>query len=793
MASTSEISLSLVGFLCLLLGGLTLFAGRLEGQEMSQEELRQALAGLEAKVEKAKEQEVPTLYAEVPLKVGATFLERDWEEERIAERRADWAAFLRRQIHYESRQLDALLAGAPDPRAVPPIPDYTQLVKRGNYLCLDGKPVLLVTTRRGRRRVDHRYAGRGQLWGFVSSVGAHRYDFHQTPIWELYQKDPKSHRVFDGGWCGHIIKDRWSIGGYGGEETECIISLDYPPMLEAVRKSIVAKARQFREDPNYNRFKLLALQWELTYQNYDEPSKVKWQNWLKRRYGTIARLNSIWKTNLTGFEEVTLPPVQWNAEQNPAKFYDFGEFNLWRFTDYLLWARKVVEQELPGWPMSTGGGQPFGSGFAHQGIDEEYLRVNGVVDAFLSETGSRSWGTASFMDLQHSIDPDALIHDPEYHATGGLMPLMFFHGAAVIDFYDWTGSGVNSTLPHGYATLRGTLDVRRLAEYVVQFPKASPQAALLYSRASLIQRFPGTTGRRGVNTPYTLELQKCYRAGTLLDTPMGFITSRQVKAGIREDLKVIIVPGAYYADADVVAKIVSFAEAGGTVLILPTSFVADEYNRRRHYLKDVGIEILKEEVPNYLASKARPGVSMPGSEYDFIQGPIAETIVTDEPVAQVNWQVDGPRPADTLVGRGIKQTIRLSGDHDVLATFEDGSPAIVSRSRGRGEIIYSAVQLEQESTGDVLDWVYDRAEVERLVRVKSPTGERVPGLESRTVAFGDGYLTYVYNMTERTVTASLRPTVSVRKVEDLTYARTVEPTATFEVGPYDFYVLRLLR
>jgi hypothetical protein len=778
--------------------------------EVSRDGLREALADLKAKVEKAQAQNLPTLYAEVPLTVGMRFVEQDWDSRRIGNRRADWVAFLLRQIRYESQALDDLLAGKPDPRPVPPIPDYAALAKQGNYFCLDGKPALLVTTRypraetdetasseaaraRARGQVDYRYAGRGELWGFVSSVGAHRYDFQTTPIWELYQKDPKSHRVFDGGWCGHIIKDRWSIGGYGGTETECIISLDYPPMLEAVRKSILMKAEEFRKDPNYNRYKMLALQWELTYQNYDEPSKVKWQNWLSRRYGTIEELNSIWKTDLTDFDAVTLPPVDWNAEENPAKFYDFGEFNLWRFTDYLLWARNVIEEQLPGWPTTTGGGQPFGSGFAHDAVDEEYLRVNGVVDIFLSETGSRSWGTAVSMELQHSMDPSAAIQDPEYHAAGGLMPLMFFHGAAVIDFYDWAGAGANAALPHAYATLRGTLDVRRLAEYVVQFPKASPQAAILYSRASLIQRFPGTTGQRGVDTPYTLELQKCYRAGTLLDTPMGFITTRQVKAGIRDDLKVIIVPGVYFANADEVAKVLSFAEAGGTVVMMPTSFVADEYNRRRDYLKGLGVTILREEVPNYLAAKARPGVSVPGSEYDFIQGPIAETIVTEEPTAAMTWKAEGPKPADSLAGRGIRQTIAVAGDHQVLAAYEDGSPAVVAKPHGRGEVIYVAMQLEQGSVADLLDWVYDRASVERLLRAKSPTGERIPGLESRTVRYGDGFLTYLYNMTERTVTASLHPTMKVRSIEDLTYARTQEPSATFELGPYEFCVLKLLQ
>ncbi|GAF99811.1 unnamed protein product, partial [marine sediment metagenome] len=264
-----------------------------------------------------------------------------------------------------------------------------------------------------------------------------RYDYHKTPIWELYQKDPKSHRVFNGGWCGHIIKDKWSIGGYGDEKGVCVISLDYPPMLEAVRKSIVAKARQFKKSDRAKKAKILSMDWEFTYQNYDEPSAKKWRNWLRSKYDAIDKLNKVWKTNFKNFSGITLPSVHWNQEQNPAKYYDFGEFNLWRLTDYMLWARRVIEKECPGWPMTVGGGQPFGAEFAMQGIDGEYLRQRGVVDVFLSETGSRSWGTAVDFDLQHSMDPEVMIHDPEYHSTGGFMPLMFFHGASSVDFYNW--------------------------------------------------------------------------------------------------------------------------------------------------------------------------------------------------------------------------------------------------------------------------------------------------------------------------------------------------------------------
>lgn len=759
--------------------------------------LRDALGVLKNTVAKAREAGHQTLYGEIPLIVGQRFLDKDWNDPKLAGKRDDWAKFLMRNIRVENTHLEGLLAGKKNARLVPPIPDYSRFKKKDNYFYLDGKPALMVTTRNsGGEKGDPRYAGPGTLYWIVSAVGASRYDYRNTPIWPLYQKDPKSHRVYDGGWCGHIIKDKWSIGGQGGRKGVCVISLDYPPMLEAVRKSIVMRTRRRKRGGRYKHAKILSMDWEFSYQNYDEPTKKKWHKWLKERHKTIAALNKLWKTEIAKFDDVTLPSVHWNREQNPAKRYDFGEFNLRRLTDYMLWARNVILKECPGWPITTGGGSPFGSSFAKQGIDEEYLMHRGVVDVFLSETGSRSWGTAVVFDLQHSMNPKAMIHDPEYHSTGGYMFLMFLHGASSIDFYNWNRKGLNKSLPDGYATLRGCLDVRRLPEEIVQFPKASPQAAIFYSRGSLIQRHPGLLkkeGRRGRQTPYSLEVEKCYRAGTNLDTHMGFLTTRQARLGIRKDLEALILPGASFVNEDAFRKITAYVRAGGTVVVTPTSLVADEYNRRRDYLKTFGVALTGEVVPKYLAAKAKAGVARPGSEFDFIQGPVAPTVVQNEPTATITWKAPGKAPAKTLAGKGIRQSIKLLGKSSVLAAYADKTPAIVSAKLGRGEVIYLAMQLDETSMGDLLDWVYERAGVKRVVRVSDPAGKRIPGLDVRTVPWKGGYLTYIYNMTEKTVKVKMHAKTKVGKVTNLGLARAAKLSDTFEVGPYDWYILKLDR
>ena len=102
----------------------------LKAQQAGREDLRQLLTTLKDKVEQAGDKGVQTLYAEVPLVVGNKFIEEDWLDEKIAAKRADWALFLARQAKYELGQLEAILAGQPNRRKVPPIPDYAKLEKK---------------------------------------------------------------------------------------------------------------------------------------------------------------------------------------------------------------------------------------------------------------------------------------------------------------------------------------------------------------------------------------------------------------------------------------------------------------------------------------------------------------------------------------------------------------------------------------------------------------------------------------------------------------------------------------
>ncbi|HUV38405.1 MAG TPA: beta-galactosidase, partial [Planctomycetota bacterium] len=397
----------------------------------------------------------------------------------------------------------------------------------------------------------------------------------------------------------------------------CVISLDSPRMRDAIAESMrtvyLPQVQRMDPAPLY-----VNMGFEYSYVNYDKYSGELFRMWLKDKYVTLDKLNAAWKTDIKSFDDVTMPSYDFRTpETNPAKYHDWGAFNLWRFTDYMKWAKAEMRRLLPGVLTTTGGGSPFGAGYWRQGIDEEALMREGVTDIWLSETGSRAIGVTSVMDLQRSLTTEPrLILDPEYHALPNTCFLMFLHGCGVMDYWWWPptlpGEFYDSSMKHAHqrslaevaTVLRTALDVRRMAKVIAPFPDAKAEFAILYPEATLIQKFPAA---QGTKTPYTLEIERTYGAAVRLDAPVAFASSKMILEGRLDAFKVLVVPSARYVNAGVWEKIVDWTKRGGTLVITPTSLVADEYNRKRTYLADIGIEIVAEGFPSTWRARRSAG------------------------------------------------------------------------------------------------------------------------------------------------------------------------------------------
>ncbi|MEI6846193.1 MAG: beta-galactosidase, partial [Candidatus Firestonebacteria bacterium] len=597
-------------------------------------------------------------------------------------------------------RLQSVLSGKEADLKVPAHPDLSKLKLLDGYFYEGTKPQIIFSMQyHAQGELTKWFTPRG--WDdFIPIVGATRFDVQQTPIFEAYNKYPDTHRVYDDGWCGHIIRDKYSAGG----KDRVVLSLESPNTRAAIVKSInefYAPRILARKDrpPLF-----LNMGFEYSYENYDAYSGKMFQEWLGEKYNKIEAQNKIWKTEFKSFAEVTMPSYDpTKPETNPAKYYDWGEFNLYRFTDFIKWGKGELQKVFPGVPCTTGGGNPFGSTFWKQGIDEEGLLNAEANDIILSETGSRALGTTSLMDLQRSLaGKPTLVLDPEYHATASTCFLMFLHGCGIMDYWWWpenTNEFYESSMQHSHlislldveTVMKAALDIRRLTKYIVPFSEQKNEIALLYSRASIVQKFPET---KGVKTPYSLEMEKSYEAAVRLDAAVGFISSKQVKEGIPESLKLLLLPSVRFMEEEVFEHILAWTIKGGQAVITPSSLVADEYGRKRDYLEALGLEVLAEERPEFQAGENKSGLLQTG-EFSFIQGPVVKTIVSKEPKIEFTSEKSDlfPQPVK-FTGAGLIQTIKASGEWQVLGKDAEGRPMLLARKLGRGIIYYAAVQLD---------------------------------------------------------------------------------------------------
>ncbi len=117
---------------------------------------------------------------------------------------------------------------------------------------------------------------------------------------------------------------------------------------------------------------------------------------------------------------------------------------------------------------------------------------------------------------------------------------------------------------------RTALDLRRLAKPIIAFHKVEPQVAMLYSHCS---------------TPYRhlRQMQTVYEGLFFEGTKVTFISDRQAQQGRLEQFKpkLLIVPAASHVSDRAVERIKSFADNGGTVLLVGDSFKFDQRGKLR--------------------------------------------------------------------------------------------------------------------------------------------------------------------------------------------------------------------
>lgn len=600
--------------------------------------------------------------------------------------------------------------------------------------------------------------------------GGSRYDIEYSPVYEAFHKYPGTKRVGWRGWCGHLIKDQWAMGG---RKENVVICLENKHILEAIDQYTVEKAPLWK---NRKELTYIILAYELTYICWCDESIRRFRAWLKERHGTVAKLNECWGTKLGSFDEATPPPAPsaggatGAATINRAAWFDWADWNTRRFTDHLLWSKASARKHHATIPICAGGTHSVLSpGNGTSGIDEELI-INEVDDVILHEGDE-----VLTLDLLKALaeKPKPMV-DPEHGGKANRQLLMFLHGKSSVAKFWWPRqpsrqfptSTLHTSPPHGldsielvFDYMKVALDVRRLNAEITAFWDQPQQIAIVFSKTNMLQVTPALMGTHA--TPFTRSLRAAYQCARSLDVPITFLSEKQIAAGKASNYKLVVMAGLRHLPAKIFAGLDAYVRAGGTVLITPEALMADEYNRPADYLSRWGIQVTGSEVPSI------EGLGELEQGYDQN---LARGVKFGKGREFTARRVDPSLKTPSFKTAGIFMTIESKGD--VLAAGPGDEPLLIRLGVGKGQVWFSAGEPDQATLHALLDHLVDQTKADRPLKVSGPDGRRVLGLECRLARRTHDDLVYLANETDHDIAYSVetdRPISGVRELLSLKF------------------------
>jgi hypothetical protein len=653
---------------------------------------------------------------------------------------------------------------------VPPYPAFKKLKPEdGFYRDENGNPVIIFSMLQLNNGplMDYFAPFNHRIESYTVGGGS-RYDIESSPVYKAFHKDSGTHRVGWDGWCGHLIKDRWSMGG---KKEDVVICLENQYIRQAILDYMKLHYREWIENQNllYN-----IMGYELQYMCYCDKSQEMFHEWLTSKYNGIDSLNESWKTHYKHFQDINAPethdarPVD---SVNRAAWYDWAEFNTRRFTDYLKWIKIEMQKFDTLTPICAGGtSSMLNSANSVSGIDEEMI-INEVDDVILNESG----GSPIFSDLLTSLsEKKKVMVDPELGGgTHGIL-LQFLHGKSDISKWWWANTPSaefpqtnQSSLPHSKdislsdinEILRIALDVRRLGSEIAEFTRDEPEIAILYSKTSILQVPPQQV--QSGRTPYIDALYSAWEGCRFLGCRIGFVSENQILSGKLNKIKLLIVPAVKYTKPGMITAIKSYINEGGTAVMIPESFMFNQYAQENNGMKEIGINIEDVTVPPILGKGEKAQNYDQSFSQEILYGTVKKKITTFREDIFSNDSIPF-----TLASNGLVQTIG-PGNYTVLAKFEDGKAAIVHSKIGEGSLYYLAALLKPKDYHLVFSDLTQKLALKRPVVGIDQNGKPVTGVEVRGVERDDDWLVYASNLQPEPVEFDFQVDGEFSAIQDL--------------------------
>jgi beta-galactosidase len=549
-------------------------------------------------------------------------------------------------------------------------------------------------------------------------------------------------------------KDPYILGGnehgpfdYGGRKGWCLNCRTYTDACDRIAD---AMGRHFGGNSNI-------IGWQLDnepgfpFMCYDRNCLAGFQRWLQARYGSLDRLNeawgnSFWSMIYNRWEQVEFALNRADGIMNPAQKLDYRRFFSDTFSRFLRRQAEILRPHIGGAPIWTNWPNPSWSVNVFESADyldatswDNYAPLPGITDPREQFVASRH------NDLSRCAGPNQQFFISEQmpnipaHAPLESIRLQTYanlaHGANGTIYFEWRPPLGGAEQGHpSVLQMDGSFNpaepvlrriCRELASVGPPFADATTE-----SDVAMIYCFDNQwhQGFWSGTDDYEAEFERTYKGAKKIARNIDIIP-------LARDLgryRIVFAPGLQIISDENAARLRSYVEKGGILMLNTRAGTRDPDNR------------LREELP------PGPFAEMCGLRVNAFSGKLAMANnrvldATDQPV-ELTFGIRFNGHDKVFTVATAMEEIELRGA-EVLATFQGdrmtGRPAITVNRFGHGHVVYVAANSFDIGLYEQLaDILRERFAIEPLLPV--PFGVEVVSRQAGNVTY-----LFVLNLTDK--------------------------------------------
>ena len=494
------------------------------------------------------------------------------------------------------------------------------------------------------------------------------------------------------------------LATHGGRAQESVTSARYRTFCKRIVEQM---ASRFGHNANVVGWQI-DNEYSYALMSYDADAKKQFQEWLKKKYGTLASLNEHWTTaywsqTYDDWSEIPFP----QPGHNPGLLLDWKRFVSYAWTSYQqdqidvirahADARQFITGNLMGWwegidqyeltaPLTFASWDDYvGSGHVDpdwNGLLHDLMRGLKRENFWVMETQP---GNVNWSPLNNALNKGE-VRAMTWEAIA--------HGADDVNFWQWRSAlngqeEIHGTLVGADGTPVPLLEEvsqtgREFAQVQEAFRGTTPvsQVALLHSYESRWaidwQKHTAKYDQKAVLKSYYAALRKLAQS---LDVVSPYAPLEQYKLVVAPDLNLI--------PPDLAQHLLEYVKNGGQLVLGPRSGMKDEFNA-----------LLPQRQPGAL------GTALGGRVEQYY------ALEKDVPVSG-SWG----EGAASLLAEQLKAS---APDDEVLLQYGkangwlDGQPAVISRGVGKGRITYIGAILDDKLMAAAASWMTQKSGVQAV-------------------------------------------------------------------------------